>query len=112
MLLKVAGGHLLWVASNSMYPTLKRGDIIVTLPQSQYHINDIVTYTHNDSIITHRICAQSKSMIKTKGDNNKIEDIYTIRTNDIKGKYIMKISRLIWPFLLFYIYGYSFKKAS
>ena len=48
--------RLLIVRSNSMYPTLKKGDVILIKKYNNYKQGDIVTYAEDSNyLITHRI---------------------------------------------------------
>lgn len=93
------------IQSNSMYPTLKKGDLIITKMNysiDDYKKGDIISffaYENGTNIIkTHRInniIKQDKLiMFETKGDNNDIEDTYLITEVDIIGKYIKRIPLL------------------
>lgn len=90
------------IQSNSMYPTIKKGDLIITKFDktiSNYDIDDIVSffaYENGQNIIkTHRISniikEENMIMLETKGDNNDIEDIALLTEIDIIGKYQTRI---------------------
>ena len=86
------GVTILQVSSNSMMPTLKKGDFIIVKKQKEYNIGDIITYEitegNNKCYVTHRIVEKNGNEYKTKGDdNNKIDD-NKIFENAIKGKII------------------------
>ena len=86
------GVTILQVSSNSMMPTLKKGDFIIVKKQKEYNIGDIITYEitarNNKCYVTNRIVEKNGNEYKTKGDdNNKIDD-NKIFENAIKGKII------------------------
>ena len=86
------GVTILQVSSNSMMPTLKKGDFIIVKKQKEYNIGDIITYEitegSNKYYVTHRIVEKNENEYRTKGDdNNKIDD-NKIFENAIKGKLI------------------------
>lgn len=78
--------------SNSMYPTLKRGQQVRVYPvKSELQIGEIVLYKHWDKSVTvHRIVDirindNLEKLYLTKGDNNIKIDPYTITSTDIIG---------------------------
>ena len=86
------GVTILQVSSNSMMPTLKKGDFIIVKKQKEYNIGDIITYEitegNNKYYVTNKIVEKNGNEYKTKGDdNNKIDD-NKIFENAIKGKII------------------------
>ena len=86
--------RLLIVRSNSMYPTLKKGDVILIKKYNNYKQGDIVTYAEDSNyLITHRIIEKNNNSFKTKGDNNNSEDDKTIQLENIKGKVILILNR-------------------
>ena len=104
--------RLLIVRSNSMYPTLKKGDVILIKKYNNYKQGDIVTYAEDSNyLITHRIIEKNNNSFKTKGDNNNSEDDKTIQLENIKGKVIIILNRksqvaiiLLVFFLLFFCF--------
>lgn len=91
------------VMTGSMGETIPTGSVVVVKPQSEYNINDIITYTSsfknkkNDSI-THRIIDKyeqnGKTAFTTKGDANEDPDLEVIYENKIVGKVIFNIAYL------------------
>lgn len=82
----VSGYRIFNVASGSMEPTIKVGDVILVKDAEPYSLTpgeDIITYKMSDNgdekLITHRFIRyeeddEGKKMIITKGDANIIED--------------------------------------
>lgn len=63
------GFGLAEVMSDSMYPTIKTGDVVMIVPQDEYEVNDIVAYKENSMIVTHRIIEDNgDGTFTTKGD--------------------------------------------
>ena len=86
--------RLLIVKSNSMYPTLQKGDFILIKRNNDYKKGDIITYDYeNNYLVTHRIIEKNNNFFITKGDNNNSEDDKFIQLDNIKGKVILILNR-------------------
>lgn len=129
------------IQTQSMEPTIKAGDVVIgkEVDFNTLKEGDIITYwtTVDEQKIlnTHRITkviSNGKGSVpsfKTKGDNNQIEDEYTVAVADIVAKYNSKISGLgkavdfletqkgfficiVLPLILFFLYQlYHFIKV-
>jgi len=77
--------HLFSVVSGSMTPELPIGAGVVVIKQSQYFVNDIVTYVRGDQKVTHRVVFAGDYYL-TKGDANKDIDQQTIMQDQIIGR--------------------------
>ena len=129
------------IQTQSMEPTIKAGDVVIgkEVDFNTLKEGDIITYwtTVDEQKIlnTHRITkviSNGKGSVpsfKTKGDNNQIEDEYTVAAVDIVAKYNSKISGLgkavdfletqkgfficiVLPLILFFLYQlYHFIKV-
>ena len=63
------GFGLAEVLSDSMYPTIKTGDVIMVVPKDEYKIGDIVAFEDGAMIVTHRIIDENEDgTFVTKGD--------------------------------------------
>jgi len=90
------------VESKSMEPTLNVGDIIISkgIDPNDLKVGDIIIFqlSNSNTFIVHRIVEIIKDenglLIKTKGDNNPIEDPWIVRPSQIKGIVIFKIPYL------------------
>ena len=91
---------LLVVLSDSMSPTIKMGDLVLTtsINPSKVKEGDIITYTkRNDSnsFVTHRVIEVinqgNEISFKTKGDANEDADIRIIPSSNLKGKVLFSI---------------------
>lgn len=129
------------IQTQSMEPTIKAGDVVIgkEVDFNTLKEGDIITYwtTVDEQKIlnTYRITkviSNGKGSVpsfKTKGDNNQIEDEYTVAAADIVAKYNSKISGLgkavdlletqkgfficiVLPLILFFLYQlYHFIKV-
>jgi signal peptidase I len=63
------GFGLAEVLSDSMYPTIKTGDVIMVVPKDEYKVGDIVAFEDGSMIVTHRIVDENEDgSFVTKGD--------------------------------------------
>ena len=94
------------IASDSMYPEIKRGDAILMSKPSQKELDslkkgDIIAYEENGIIITHRILAieeeDEETYFITKGDNNSTKDVTKKKKDDIIGIVKCKIPYIGYP---------------
>ena len=127
----LAGYTPLTVASDSMAPTFRQGDLIVIrkCDPAKLKEGDIITFhtiiNNEYSLTTHRISEiQDRGGVRsyvTKGDNNLIADVHMIADGDIVGKFVTKLPGvgkvmsflsssigflvvIVLPLLLFFIY--------
>ena len=90
------------IASNSMYPAIKKGDAIILRKlnekeKDELKIGDIIAFKEGSYIITHRIIEIGDGYYITKGDNNNIQDTNKRTRNDIVGKIVAKIPYIGYP---------------
>ena len=94
------------IASDSMYPALKRGDAIILEKTDEDNIDTlkkgmIVAYEQDGQIVTHRILTielnQGKEYIITKGDNNSTKDVQKKTKDDIIGIVRFRIPYIGYP---------------
>lgn len=90
------------ILTQSMYPTIKAGDVIVTYKEdyNKYNTGDIITFISKNSsgmTITHRVQEVMKVndeySYKTKGDNNNTADNEIINGNNVIGRVIFKVPK-------------------
>ena len=91
------------IVTPSMVPTIKIDDAIVVkrIDGDKYKVGDIITFESSDSnyeglAVTHRIVEKhsldkNTSVYTTKGDNNKVIDPVSVKTDDIYGKVLFKV---------------------
>lgn len=127
----LAGYTPLTVASDSMSPTFRAGDLIIIrkCDPEMLKEGDIVTFhtiiNNEFALNTHRITeiqdlGGARSYV-TKGDNNELADIHMIADGDIVGKYVCHLAGfgkvmsflssslgfllvIVLPLLIFFIY--------
>ena len=90
------------IASNSMYPSLQKGDAIIIKKLNEQEIGDlqlgdIIAFREGDYIITHRIVDIDKGYYTTKGDNNNIKDVTKHKKDDIIGIVKFRIPYVGYP---------------
>ncbi len=102
----IFGIRIMSIQTESMYPTLKPGDLIfdtAVKDTSELEIGDIITYwtvIDGERVLnTHRISeiydGGGYLIFQTKGDNNTIEDSLTVHESEVVGQYNgMKINGL------------------
>lgn len=127
----LAGYTPLTVASDSMAPTFRAGDLIIIrkCDPATLKEGDVVTFhtiiNNEFALNTHRIAeiqdlGGARSYV-TKGDNNELADIHMIADGDIVGKYVCHLAGfgkvmsflsssmgfllvIVLPLLIFFIY--------
>lgn len=83
-----------YILTGSMEPTLREKGICI-VKQATYDnvdIGDIIMYTIDDKTITHRIVEKTNEGIRTKGDNNDVNDAYLLQDENIKAKVIFTMN--------------------
>lgn len=77
---RVLGGAALTVLTGSMEPTYSPGDMVVSVPQDQYEVGDVVTFqpvAGDPTLITHRVVGVTlgaETAYITRGDANGADD--------------------------------------
>lgn len=92
---EVFGYQLKTVLSGSMEPGIKTGSIIAVKPggdMARFQEGDVITFLEEGNIlITHRVTDVIKSgehtMYKTKGDNNRTEDLNPVLSENVVAEY-------------------------
>ena len=91
------------IVSPSMVPTIRINDgiIVKRVDNDKYSVGDIITFSSKDShyeglAVTHRIVDKQTidnktSVYTTKGDNNKVIDPVSVKTDSIYGKVLFKV---------------------
>lgn len=91
IVLRLIGGHLLAVQSNSMQPVFAAGDALIVLPARHIQPGEIVSYhnpTGNNTTISHRAIAIDETLgsIVTKGDAQKQSSAVAIPASSVLGR--------------------------
>lgn len=90
------GFGLAEVLSDSMYPTIKTGDVIMVVPKDEYEVGDIVAFEDGAIIVTHRIIDENEDgTFVTKGDyeGNSV-DTLPLQEKYIIGKVVKTFAGL------------------
>jgi len=91
------------ILTQSMYPTIKAGDVVVTSRQDgdKYNKGDIITFVSdmNGGItITHRVedvyKINDSYSYRTKGDNNNTADNEIVPGSSVFGRVVLKIPKI------------------
>lgn len=94
---------LLVVLSASMGSALPVGSLAVAVPQTEYHLGDVVTFKipNSDELLTHRVVGVSSvssvsgvngtRIYKTQGDANDVADDWKLTSKDILGKVVFHL---------------------
>ncbi len=97
------------VVSDSMEPTLHRGDLLVVtgMATADYSIGDIVIYQRPEVsyTIVHRIIEKTEEGLIIKGDNNAGPDPGHVQPSQILGKVEFAIPLLGYPRLALHALG-------
>jgi len=90
-------GHSMFnVVTGSMSGTIEINDYVIVKITDDVQINDIVTFTSNGELITHRLVQVSGGNYITRGDANTADD-YSISKKDIVGKVVLVVPKAgIW----------------
>lgn len=85
------GGTRYLVVSDSMSPTINRGDVIISRETDTPEVGQIVTFVQDGELLTHRITRIVQGEIYTQGDANMAEDFEPISAENILGVVVYKI---------------------
>lgn len=95
------------IATNSMFPKIKSGDVVLVskISFSNIKINDIIQYKINDYTVIHRVQEIKKDFkgedyLVMKGDNNQNVDLYPVLEEQVLGSVKLKIPFLGYPTLI------------
>ena len=93
---------MLAIASGSMTGTINKGDaIIIDKRKKEYKVKDIIAFAGEGKIIVHRITRVIKNdgniYYKTKGDFNKKEDDFYVKSKLVIGQEKFRIPLLGIP---------------
>lgn len=95
------------IASNSMYPEMRRGDMVVLLKEdyNDLEINDIIEYQLEHIRVVHRIIdieyIEGEIYLVTQGDANQIQDASMVSRQQYLGSVKTVIPYIGYPTLLF-----------
>ncbi|VEU80629.1 signal peptidase I [Haploplasma axanthum] len=97
--IKIFGYRYSLVVSDSMNPSIQKGDYVIYEEFDEYNLKDVIVYRSktDNKLIVHEIVEETSFGFKTKGSNNKINDFNYegYITNDrILGK-VVKVTALL-----------------
>jgi len=88
------GGFLpLIVLTDSMYPVIESGDLIIcrTAEPEEIRVGDVIAFFdpagNGTTIVTHRVTEVTEDGWRTKGDNNNVEDRLTVKPEKLVARY-------------------------
>jgi hypothetical protein len=84
--------NVIYYIGNSMFPTLKTGDILMVVPYKDrdIRVGDVVVFNspYGKIPIVHRVVFFDNKRVKTKGDNKITIDDGILQPNDIIGRVV------------------------
>ncbi|MBR2027907.1 MAG: signal peptidase I, partial [Oscillospiraceae bacterium] len=96
----IGGTFPLIVLTDSMYPDIKSGDLIIcnTAEAEDVKVNDVISFFdpagNGTSIVTHRVIEiveeNGEILFRTRGDNNNTEDKELVPAENLVGVYKMR----------------------
>ncbi|MDD4809454.1 MAG: signal peptidase I [Bacilli bacterium] len=96
------------IISDSMSPTIRRGDVVVVdkIEYEDIKIGDTIAYSLNNISVVHRVMEKRQNhqlgkVLVTKGDNNRVKDIKYVSEDQILGKVTVIIPKFGYPAILF-----------
>ena len=101
--------YALTIGSNSMYPAIKKGDVLVVRKYNDDEMKyieegQVLIFNHNDIVVAHRVVTiiehDNRLIFYTKGDNNNEEDNWPIHTSEIIGTANIRMPFIGWPTVL------------
>lgn len=92
----IIGFRGLTVASESMYPVIKKGDlVIINTIDRDIDENDVVSFIIDNKLVIHRVVGKTvvngETMYITKGDANNDKDPWLLREKNIIGRAVLII---------------------
>lgn len=98
----IGGAFPLIVLTDSMYPEIESGDLIIcnTTEAKDIKVNDIISFFdpagNGASVVTHRVIEivdkDGAIYFRTRGDNNNTEDKQLVPAENLVGVYKMRIA--------------------
>ncbi len=98
----IGGSFPLIVLTDSMYPQIESGDLIIcnTAEAENIELNDVISFFDpagdGSSIVTHRVVEiieeDQEIFFRTRGDNNNTEDKELVPAENLVGVYKMRIA--------------------
>lgn len=90
----VLGIKPIYIKTGSMEPTLLTDSVAIVkkCDISDVQKNDIIVFRKEDKLIVHRVMDKEDGYVKTKGDNNKIYDNFSVYPEEIQAKVVFSMN--------------------
>ena len=79
------------VVSGSMRPTIEVGDALVVRPVDVVDVGDVLTFTQQGHVVTHRVTSIRESGYETKGDANPSADPGIVSPDAVVGTAVARV---------------------
>lgn len=86
------------VTSDSMSPTLRRGDLVFARPAGwdELEVGNVIVFQINGAVLTHRIYEMDREagVLRTRADASPFLDPYQVEAGQILGRAVYKVPLL------------------
>lgn len=83
------------VVSGSMEPAIMTGSLaFIDKKAHQIAEGDVISFRSGDALVTHRVVEITDEGYRTKGDNNKVEDVGIVEEENVEGKVAFNVPGL------------------
>ena len=95
------------IATGSMETSINVGDVVILkkCDASDVEVGDVIQYSRDNYTVVHRVISkyyeEGELLFITKGDNNKSEDYFPVKTDQVMGKEMFSIRYIGYPSLWF-----------
>lgn len=79
------------VVSGSMEPTFETGSLVYVVETDDYAVGDVVTFSRENTVVTHRIVGVTHAGFVTKGDANAAADPWRVAAEEIRGETVLSV---------------------
>lgn len=79
------------VLTSSMSPEIGAGSVVYVAATGDYEADDVVTFTRENTVVTHRIVEETSSGFITKGDANEAPDDRTVSREEVVGEVVFSL---------------------
>lgn len=99
------GYRFLCVSTGSMEPEYPVGSVVLVVPTQAQTLSkgDVITFRSGEWFVTHRVVSVDREnhTIKTKGDNNNVEDFSPVEYSSVVGRVKFRIKYIGYAALFF-----------
>ena len=85
------------VMSGSMEPQIQVGSMLLCNTKYEYDdidVDDVIMYSNDGTMITHRVIEKSQDGLVTKGDANEIADGFIVTAESFRGKVLLSVPKM------------------